>query len=514
MPKRPENPKQWLPDPDLPVYECNLLQVWSKLYLEIANFRRFKDKDGTLQNYTAVLKSIELAAKEIPIHQITPFDILDVVMSNPGHVNAKGEYHEYKTGTLLMRLSVIRDIYLYLASEFDITNPLESHRIYTIIKDGIACQSTSATLRKDLKNQYSSKVLLRYLSIAQEQKLMRNSLEHIEDDGRWLAIPALLWDGVRASELRGHYYRDINAFIDYCQQQYTYFCRSTTGGREEKADMKNKYGPRAIPVHSELQYILKKRIDFVKKATKKSDISALPAITSGNNFNQICTPSELMTFIQTQLAKVFTEEAMAENIIMSYLEDIEKNDEIDGDEPHNPADLTADYQFGSRLFRRNFCTKCYAETQLKDWQIRLEMGHKTDASTSAPYSEAHLWEMYHRMQHRMILPELRNDWHTIFQPGVDAAYYKDDVGIHYISVAKEDLHKLKMICIDVDLDSVGDDFLLEFSRKFPPEALKINTEYIPKTAPVSSGRPNTDAAHWPLSFTVAEKDLDRKKRNR
>ena len=230
----------------------------------------------------------------------------------------------------------------------------------------------------------------------------------------------------------------------------------------------------------------------------------------GNNFEQICTASELLSFVQAQLKKVCGKEFVEENMILFYLTDPEKIDDIDGDMPEDPADQMVDIQLGTRLFRRNFSTKNYAETRLQDWESRLEMGHKTDSKVSSSYGEAHLFEMLHKMEHRMILPEIRNDWHTIFTPGMDPTY-KDDIGVHYLSVSKEDLTKLQKILIDVDLDNIGDDFLLEFFRRLPPDAIKISTEYIPKTAQKNLERTNTDAAHWPLSFEIAQKDLEKKR---
>lgn len=371
-------------------------------------------------------------------------------------------------------------------------------------------RKTSAEAKAELREKCKDKILPRYLTVKQEQKLMREILLHIEEDGRWIALAILLWCGVRASELRGLHFDDIKAFVDYADREYVCFCRSADGDGKEQATMKNKYGPRSIPEHVELGCAVEKRIDFVKKATGETDISALPAITCGNNFLQACTSGELLAFAQTQLKKVFGKEEVDELMLLFYLSGPEKEGGIDGDRPDDSIDLMVDMQFGTRLYRRNFCTKNYAETHLGDWESRSEMGHQTEYKVSSPYGEAHLAEMLCAMEHRMILPEIRDDWHTVFEPGMGVVY-KEDVGIHYLSVLREDLGKLQKICITADLDNVGDDFLLEFLNRFPAEAIKITTEYIPKKIHASSKRCNTDAAHWPLSWDVAKKDLEKKK---
>lgn len=510
MPKHPPDPKKWLPDPAVDAKEkMNLLQAWSQYCENIAQYRRFKDAPATILDYTSALMQIEAALGEKSIYQLDPFTIMDIVASAPGRVNSRGDYVEYSVTTLAKRLTIIRDILLYLESARNFSNPL-SYKMYALLRDGLLERQTSAELQTELRDKFKNKILPRYLTTKQEQKLMREILLHITEDGRWLALAILLWCGVRASELRGLHFDDIKAFVDYADREYVCFCRSAESDGREKPTMKNKYGPRSIPEHVELRCALEKRINYVMEAMGRTDISELPAITCGNNFLQPCTSGELLIFTQAQLKKVFGREYMDELMLLFYLSDPEKEEGIDGDRPDDPIDLMVDMQFGTRIYRRNFCTKNYAETHLGDWESRLEMGHRTESKVSSPYGEAHLAEMLCAMEHRMILPEIRDDWHTVFKPGKDTIY-KEDVGIHYLSVPKEELAKLQKIYIDVDLDCAGDDFLLEFLHRVPAEAIKITTEYIPKKVQASDARCNTDAAHWPLSWDVAKEDLDKKR---
>lgn len=509
MPKYPEDPLQWLPDPDLPNAECDLLQLWSRYHKEIATYRNFQSRDETLKSYTGALKIIEDSLMGRPCCQLSVFDIWDMARSVPGRLNSKNEYIEYSHSTLMKRITILRDILLYAEARTICFNPLQSSILDLFKKCEFTFDQASEEVKNVLRERYKNKLLPRYLNTTQEQKLMRKILAHIEEDGRWLGMAVLLWCGVRASELRGLRFADIKTFFDLADRRYICFCRSSQTDGTEKPDMKNQYGPRSIPEHIELHYIIEKRMHFIKKATGKLDISDLPAITTGNNFEQTCTSTDLMIFVKNQLQEVFDKEHMAELMILHHLADTESESGIDGDIPENPADLAADLQLGTRLARRNFCTKNYAETLLEDWQSRLTMGHKTEYNTAFPYSEGHLLEMLHAMDHRMIMPEIHSGWHTIFSPGMEPAY-QDDVGVHYLSVPAEQLTKVKKICIDIDLDNAGDNFLLEFFRKFPVEAIKISTEYFPKRGLKTLGRTNTDAAHWPLSWAVAQKDLEKR----
>ena len=324
MPKHPPNPKQWLPDTPVIVNEkMDLLNAWSCYCEKIAKYRGFRDASATILDYTSTLMQIEAALKGVPIYKLDPFSIMDFVASVPGRANSKGEYIAYSVNTLTKRLTIIRDILLYMESAHNVRNVL-SYKMYTLVRDSLLGRQTSEEVKEELKSKYKNKILPRYLTIKQEQKLMREILLHIEEDGRWLGLAMLLWCGVRASELRGVHFGDIQRFVDYINRGYICFCRSIEDDGNEKPIMKNKYGPRSISAHIELQYVIEKRVSFVQRATGETGISALPAITCGNNFVQACTSAELLTFAQTQLKRVFGKEYMDELMILFYLSDPEK----------------------------------------------------------------------------------------------------------------------------------------------------------------------------------------------
>lgn len=133
MPKYRPNPKQWLPDAAVDAAgKMNLLQAWSQYCEHIAQYRKFKDAPATILDYTSTLIQIEAALGEKAIYQLDPFAIMDIVASSPGRVNSRGEYVEYSMHTLIKRLTIIRDIFLYLESAYNCFNPL-SYEMYTLL---------------------------------------------------------------------------------------------------------------------------------------------------------------------------------------------------------------------------------------------------------------------------------------------------------------------------------------------------------------------------------------------
>lgn len=195
-----------------------------------------------------------------------------------------------------------------------------------------------------------------------------------------------------------------------------------------------------------------------------------------------------------------------------YISTHKPEDEVDGDELESAVDSAANLEIAARLLRRNFATKNYAETRLEDWESRLEMGHETESGTRFRYGQAHLWEMLLAMDHRMILPEIHPGWHTICDADMSPVDIVD-AGIHYVTVPREHLTEFEKICIDIDLENAGDDFILQFARRFPSKALKIDVRYAPSNGR-TAGRVNTDASHWKVDWNDAHKEVERKRNNK
>ena len=156
MPKLPENPAQWMPDPNIAVEKLTILQVWSKCNEEIADYRSFQNKKETISSYTGVLKIIEEALKEKTISQLDPFTIMDMVTSVPGRMTTTGDYVEYSINTLTKRLTIIRDVLLYVEAVYSCFNPL-SYKMYAYIKEGLEANQISDEVKEHLRTERKNK---------------------------------------------------------------------------------------------------------------------------------------------------------------------------------------------------------------------------------------------------------------------------------------------------------------------------------------------------------------------
>lgn len=508
MPKKREDPMQWMPETGLPDTECTILEYWSRYCKKIAIFRSFRRMD-TICEYTASLKKIEAALGPQKLVQMSACDVWDAATSVLMRTTATGETRLYNSNTILKRFSAIHDIFLYAEACGVCVCPLRCPPWKLLGDQFPDFFLNSNDIINELAEKYPRKILPRYFTKKQEQALVREILDHIHEDGRWLGIAILLWCGVRPSELRRLYFSDFVTFYDRTDRRYICFCRSADAKGQEKSHMKNKYGPRAIPEHIELMHIARLREDHVRNAMGSTDISGLPAVCYGNDYTRACSASELAIFVKTQLEKVLGKEYMTDIDIANHIDPDIAGDGIDGDVPNNLADLAADKEISVRMFRRNFATKNYAETGLADWASRLAMGHMQAGpiAVTSPYGEAHLLEMLEAMDHRMILPEIHPGWHTVCTGGTKTIPMAN-AGTHYISIPEAELHHIRKICIDVEMCASGAGFKLETLRKYP-EAIKITAEYIPTTGS-SGARTNADSVQWPLSWVLAKKDLEKK----
>lgn len=509
MPKKRENPTQWMPPLSLPDILCTPLQLWSRYCWDIASYRGFCNVEDTVSEYTASLKRIEGALSKITLCHADVFCLWDAVISVRGRVNSSGDYIPYRPGSYAKRLTILHDIFSFAEARHICTDPFwfSPWELLGDLNKEIF-ELTSKDLQDMLGARITHKVLPRYLSAQQEQKLLRKILKHIKEDGRWLGLAILLFCGMRPSEARGLYFRAVKCFSSHPDRRYIRLYQSAEGNGDPKVHMKNRYAPRAIPEHIELLHVMALREEYIRECTGIDDLSALPVISYKNEFSRPCTASELAIFTKQQLLALFGREYMSDMAGLIHLESTAASEEV-GENNFEIADYVADMEIAPRLLRRNFATKNYAETRLFDWQSRLTMGHETEAKTCAPYGESNLWEMLLAMDHRMILQEIHPGWHTKYHGGTYSVEVADS-GVHYLTIEQGRISSLSKVIIEADVDTQGDDFLLELFRCFPVDRIKVEVQYRPVSANCQIPRVNSDAAHWPLDWRMVEKEKEKK----
>lgn len=480
MPKKRVPPERWLPREGKPAGEYTLMEMWSCYHKEIAKFCNFNCPEETIKDYTSALAPIAWALDEKPAALMSAYDVWDGVVS----ARFKGNGKPYASSTFSKRMAAVNDIYKYAEAMAICCNPIWLSP-WDLLGD-IDYSENADELREALAEtaREVKKKLPRFLSPEQEKKLMEMIAMHITEDGRWVGVLILLWCGARPSEVRGLRYEKLIHFADHPERRYIQFYELL-----EKERMKNKYSVRDVPEHIEMHYLMQIREEFTRSKMGTEDIGNLPLVCFGNDFQRACTAVELSSFVRQQLKMLFDSQEIGAQALSIFLDPIEDST------AETPADASADLEIAARMLRRNFSTKNYAESQLKDTQSRLAMGHKTECAEACPYSENHLWEMLQRMDHRMILPECHLGWNTVLVPGQHEIV---DTGIHHFKIPREVMLQGAEINGYVFLNELGDALCLELKKVLPP-GVEIEIEPIYQSkAELPKDRLNTDYAHWPL----------------
>lgn len=405
MPKLKENPAQWKPPVLKPDHECSILEIWSRHYKAISEFRNFSNPDKTIHSYTATLKLISPALENRPALLMNGLEIWDAVVSV--RLKTKGIHagEAYSRNSMKGRLSIIADIYKFIETSGIGTNPIRKApwALFDHIPD---FEWDGEMLQKHLQQKFSNKILPRYLSAAQEKQLMEEILVHVNEDGRWVGMALLLWLGLRPSEARGRLWSDRHAFIDHPTRNFWTAISSADEDGVPKYLMKTKNAVRAIPETIELQEVIKRRLEYLKRH-HEGDFSTLPVVCMKNNFATPCSSRDFAKFVKVVLENLFKKGFWAESALAVYLEyDFNAKKSTTGD-IYTMEDLIADSEITARLLRRNFATKNGATSQSES-DLHFSMGHEDDTE-DFPYAELLLYPRCVKMDERIILPELHSN---------------------------------------------------------------------------------------------------------
>ena len=491
--KNENNPRMWIPPPDKPDKDSSLLELWSRYCEPIAKFRNFRHSETRLRDYTQTLNTISAALSTIPACMLTAFDILSAITSARTYTMG-GVTRLYANSIYEKRLTVIRDTYKYLEARGICSNPLW-HPPWELIGDG---QLTSWLNPSDLKqelaeaaNSLAAKRLLpRYLLDNMERRLVHRIMDKLEDDGRWIGIALLVYQGPRMSEARGVYYGDLVSLTSRSDRHKINLTDSADAHGNKKETMKNRQSVRSVPEHIELMTLLNLREVKTKTDTGTDDISDLPIICYKNDYTRPCTSVEFAVFVRRELDSLFCKDLEAKQALLIdlYLNDdpvFSANDQLD------PADL----ELSGRLFRRNYITQCYCKTDMSDDDIAVTVGHKLAEKIDHIYSERNILRLMEKLDHRMIVPELHPGWNITLHPDDDVKIV--DCGTMFFTFDPSIYEQGGTIEIVSQSALPGDAIVLESNRSLPTGVtIDFEALYIPQKQ--SDKRPNTDTLHQPL----------------
>lgn len=483
------NPLQWAPPADKPDMDCTLLELWARYSRQIAEFRNFQAQDATIRSYTTTLLVIQDALSRKPAAKMLPFDCWDAAVSVRFHP-VRGGQKPYANSTLKARLTIMQDIYLYAETRVICSNPLRRPP-WALLNAEEDFSLSAAEIQASLRQKAAATRPEGFLSREQERRLMKKIKRHWKEDGRWIGMLVYLATGVRPSEGRGLTYSDLHRFSSLPERGYLTLHGTADAAGGKRAQMKNKYSFRRIPMAYELDAILQQKMLEIRRETGQDDIGTYPVICFGRQFRRACTATEMAFFARDVLESIVSREDLDAAAVSMYGAQTSESwsGAADGDA------VSADQTLTTYILRHNYCTKLNAETNLSDREIRLLMGHETDAPKYA-YAEPSLLHMLPKMDQRMLDPELHGGWNT--RADGAATLRITDACEHVITLPPHLTAQGLELHIHMEAQCPGDDILVRVDGNLPPDALCVQSSWAIDFGTAADIAANRAYEHWRL----------------
>lgn len=301
-----------------------------------------------------------------PMADLSPFELLQAIQKSK-YANGK----EYAESTLKGRLSLLRDIYDFAEDRGDACNDLayinDKQLRYYLKGVGLSSKERQKIFRQLAKENSSQ---ARSLTSSQQAKLVRIILDHIKEDGRYLALAILLYTGMRPSECRGLCWYDWVPFLSHPERHMLPLSRQRDDKNYLIDRLKRPSSYRKIGVHFELEEIIRQRLEFMMEHFSSFDeIATFPMCCYKNEFARGCTRSQLSTFASKILKGSIR---ISEEVMMTCTQDM-----FAYEDSLLPADEAGaeDLRVSTYLLRHDFWTWMQASTELSAEQKRYLFGH-------------------------------------------------------------------------------------------------------------------------------------------
>lgn len=435
---------------------------------------------------------------------MTAFDCMEAIKSVTTYEKG-GDEREYGESALGKRLSAIRDIFQYCENCFICADPLWKAPWDILSKPKNVWLQDREEILNELREQALSKApKLQYISTVTERRIVRMAVDNLmgsidKRDGRWMGMLCYLYLGIRPSEGRGLRFWDFKPFGSHPENLYCNICRSATETGECKAKGKTKNYIRRVPVHPELQTILEMYKNDLKRqlGCTEKELDSLPVICTETKYREPCSSLQLMRFVKSQLGDILAEDELETLFALSYIDTTEEIHESDADDAAN-RDLS------TRIFRRNFITKAYAETTLEESEIRAIVGHD-QKETKVDYSEKTVYSWLKAISHRLICPEYHTSMVSIFDGKTKQQHIS--AGIHDIVLDKTTVQGGLRLEITMIGEFAGGNLQIMAHGKVPEE-ITVTCEkcYLPCIKDCKRERVITDWPHWIYDEPVQDVD--------
>lgn len=356
-------------------FDLSVPEYWNKHCHNIAHLRRWaKEADGTiptLAGYDSMMKKLAPELLNKPIGQIT---FLDLTRAVNGVRNKARGGKPYSPSSLNGFYTLLGDIFRYAKDHGHADNILlflqdskrgKDRAFFDFFDPSLSINQLKEKAREMIRENPSK---VKSLTKRQRLSLYTAIADGITKDGRFMALAIMLYGGLRPSECRGLRWGDIQAFRDHPDRRMFVLCKTQGKKGQARDQMKTSNAYRYVPIHYELDQLLKLRYEYVqnKLSSTGKDINQLPVCCFKNYLFRFCEDFQFSAFgsdILNQLKVPRSDLAL----YMAYM--ITDDADVSGANGEEPSHLSL------YILRRNFCTWVQGETQMDEMQRNYVMGH-------------------------------------------------------------------------------------------------------------------------------------------
>ncbi len=355
--------------------DLSIPEYWNRYCYDIASLRRWtQEADGTIPTLNGYNRMIEKLAPELPdkpIGQTTLSDLINAV--NRVRNKARGG-NSYSPSSLNGFYALLGDIFRYAKDHGHADNILlflqdsrrgKDKQFADFFDPSLSIKQLKEKARKMIRENPSK---VKSLTKRQRLSLCNAIADGITKDGRFMALAIMLYGGLRPSECRALRWGDIRPFLDHPDRGMFVLCKTQGKKGKARSQMKTQNAYRYMPIHCELDRLLKLRYEYVKNklSVAGKDIDKLPICSFKNYLFRFCEDFQFSAFgsdILNQL-KVPRSDLV---LYMAYM--ITDDADASGANGEEPTHLSL------YILRRNFCTWVQGETQMDEMQRNYVMGH-------------------------------------------------------------------------------------------------------------------------------------------
>lgn len=450
----------------------------------------------TLQAYDSYIEWLSEWLKK-PIAEVSIADIEFAIRQGQDQRESCG-LERYSDATVKTVWSIMRGIFDYAHSQGAANNILKY--LYRV-KGGeelirVLAKTPGFKREKLASLQEKNRDKVRSLTIRQVESLTDILRATIHQDGRICAIAIMLYAGLRPAECRALCWQDITPFLDDASRHLINVYRTRDGKAKLQNRTKTQNAYRRIPVHIELEELLRMRSSYVQ-SQYNGDIGPLPVCCMENQFGIPCMDYQVANKAEELFTRLNASSLLCGCQIDALLE------QLDDGMLHEEGQHLTLY-----ALRRNFWTWMASQTQLSDFDKRYVMGHEMDVdgkSVRSRYNDENLLHILGQKMDRCILNRTLHEPAIVLQLQADKNTAILNRGVFHVHITKAMLQSGKKLRLHLTTEEPGEAVYLTALSALRQLGVELEVETMPM--PVSENTAtgiNTEYENWTAHKRIRE----------